>query len=329
MKSILVVPVAALILLSSAATSVHAKSYIAYISDSTSSSVVYWVAKEAGIFKKHGLDLDTIFIDGSVRGIQSLVAGDLGFSGAVGTAVINAKLAGADVAIIQSQVNTLPYFIVGNANIRSPEDLKGRTAAVHIPGTAADFAIRLALSKAGIVYKDIKAVTIGGAPARLSATMNGHADFTIVSEGEKNQAERSGLKVIIDMAKLRVPFQFNCSVATRKRIRENPDEVRRLVWSLAEAGWYYKTHKEESIKIAQKYTRGVNRAVLDAAYAANVEFLVEDTYPTLEGLRQTLEIQALTDPRATKAKAEDFVELRFVDEMKKAGFVDKLFGRSK
>ena len=329
MNLILSVAVAALVLVSSAATSLHAKSYIAYISDSTSSSVVYWVAKEAGIFRKHGLDLDTIFIDGSVRGIQSLVAGDLGYSGAVGTAVINAKLAGADIAIIQSQVNTLPYFIVGNANIKSPEDLKGRTAAVHIPGTAADFAIRLALSKAGIAYKDIKAVTIGGAPARLSATMNGHTDFTIVSEGEKNQAERSGLKVIIDMAKLRVPFQFNCSVATRKRIRENPDEVRRLVWSLAEAGWYYKTHKEESIKIAQKYTRGVNRAVLDAAYAANVEFLVEDTYPTLEGLRQTLEIQALTDPRATKARAEDFVELRFVDEMKKAGFVDKLFGRSK
>lgn len=329
MKSILSVAVAALILLFGAATGVHAKSYIAYISDSTSSSVVYWVAKDAGIFKKHGLDLDTIFIDGSVRGIQSLVAGDLGYSGAVGTAVINAKLAGADIAIIQSQVNTLPYFIVGNANIKSPEGLKGRTAAVHIPGTAADFAIRLALSKSGIAYKDIKAVTIGGAPARLSATMNGHTDFTIVSEGEKNQAERSGLKVIIDMAKLRVPFQFNCSVATRRRIRENPDEVRRLVWSLAEAGWYYKNHKEESIKIAQKYTRGVNRAVLDAAYAANVEFLVEDTYPTLEGLKQTLEIQALTDPRAAKAKAEDFVELRFVDEMKKSGFVDKLFGRTK
>lgn len=329
MKPTVSFAMAGLLLQLISAASVDARSYIAYISDSTSSSVVYWVAKEAGIFKKHGLDLDTIFIDGSVRGIQSLVAGDLGYSGAVGTAVINANLAGADVAIIQSQVNTLPYFIVGNASIKSAEDLRGRTAAVHIPGTAADFAIRLALSKAAIAYKDIKAVTIGGAPARLSATMNGHTDFTIVSEGEKNQAEKSGLKVIIDMAKLRVPFQFNCSVATRKRIRENPDEVRRLVWSLAEAGWYYKTHKEESIKIAQKYTRGVNRAALEAAYAANVEFLVEDTYPTLEGLRQTLEIQALTDPRASKAKAEDFVELRFVDEMKKAGFVNKLFGRTR
>ena len=77
----------------------------------------------------------------------------------------------------------------------------------------------------------------------------------------------------------------------------------------------------------QKYTRGLDRAVLEGAYAANYEFLVEDTYPTLEGLKQTLEVQALTDPRAGKAKPEDFVELRFVDEMKKSGFVDKLYGR--
>ncbi|HYY23999.1 MAG TPA: ABC transporter substrate-binding protein [Candidatus Udaeobacter sp.] len=305
----------------------QARSYISYISDSPSSSVVVWVAKEAGIFKKHGLDLDTIFIDGSVRGIQSLIAGDLGYSGAVGTAVINAKLAGADIAIVQSQMNTLPYFIIGSPNIKSPEDLKGRTAAVHIPGTSADFALRLALTKVGIPYKEIKAVTVGGAPARLAAVITGQTDFTVVTDGEKLQGEKSGLKVIIDMAKLNVPFQFNCTVTTRKRIRENPDEVRRVVWSLAEAGHFFKTHKEESIKVMQKYTRGLNRAVLEGAYAANSELLIEDTYPTLEGLKGTLEVQALTDPRASKAKAEDFVDLRFVDELRKSGFVEKLYGK--
>jgi ABC-type nitrate/sulfonate/bicarbonate transport system substrate-binding protein len=310
-----------------AASAAQAKSYIAYISDSASSSVVYWLAKEAGIFKKHGLELDTIFIDGSVRGIQSLIAGDLGYSGAVGTAVINAKLAGADIAIVQSQMNTLPYFIIGNANIKSPEDLKGRAAAVHIPGTSADFAMRLALSKVGISYKDIKAVTVGGAPARLAAVITGQTDFTVVTDGEKLQGEKSGLKVIIDMAKLNVPFQFNCTVTTRKRIRENPDEVRRVVWSLAEAGHFYKTHKDESIRVMQKYTRGLSRAVLEGAYGANYDLLIEDTTPTLEGLKGTLDVQALTDPRAAKAKTEDFVDLRFVDELRKSGFVDKLYGR--
>ena len=74
----------------------------------------------------------------------------------------------------------------------------------------------------------------------------------------------------------------------------------------------------------QKYTRGLGRDVLDGTYAANAELLVNDGYPTLEGLKQTLEIQAMTDPRAAKAKAEDFVELRFVDEIRKSGFVEKL-----
>jgi NitT/TauT family transport system substrate-binding protein len=312
---------------SASARDARAKSYIAYISDSTNSSVIYWIAKEAGIFKKHGLDLDTIFINGSVRGIQSLIAGDLSYSGAVGTAVINAKLAGGDIAIIQSQMNTLPYFIIGNANIKSPEALKGRAAAVHIPGTSADFAMRLALMKVGIQYRDIKAVTVGGAPARLAAVTQGQTDFTVVTDGERIQGEKLGLKVIIDMAQLNVPFQFNCTAATRKRIRENPDEVRRVVWSMAESIHFFKTRKDESIKIMQKYTRGLPRDVLEGAYAANSALLVEDTYPTIEGLKQTLDVQALTDPRASKAKAEELVELRFVDDLRKSGFVEKLYGR--
>jgi NitT/TauT family transport system substrate-binding protein len=305
----------------------EAQSYIAYISDSTNSSSITWIAKEAGIFKKYGLNLDTIFINGSVRGIQSLIAGDLGYSGAVGTAVINAKIAGGDVAILQSQMNTLPYFIIGNANIKSPEMLKGRAAAVHIPGTSADFAMRLALTKVGINYKDIKAITVGGAPARLAAVTQGQTDFTVVTDGEKIQGEKLGLKVIIDMAKMHVPFQFNCIVTTRRRIAENPDEARRVVLSMAEAIHFFKTRKEESIKIMAKYTRGLSREILEAAHTANSPLLAEDTYPTLEGLKQTLEVQALTDPRAAKFKAEDMVELRFVDEMKKSGFVEKLYGR--
>ena len=298
--------------------------YIAYISDSTSSSIVYWLAKDRAIYKKHGADLDLIFLDGSVRGIQSLLAGDLGYSGAVGTAVINAKLAGGDVAIIQSQMNTLPYFIVGKPNIKSPGDLKGRTAAVHIPGTSADFAFRLALSRVGIAYKDIRAVTIGGGPARIASTIAGHTDFTVVTEGEKLQAEKNGLKTIIDMAALKVPFQFNCTASTRKYIREHTEEARGVVFAMAEAVHFLKTHKEETMRVMQKYTRGVARDVLEGAYASNTALLVDDGYPTLEGLRQTLEIQALTDPRAAKAKAEDFVDLRFVDDIRKTGFLAQL-----
>jgi len=77
----------------------------------------------------------------------------------------------------------------------------------------------------------------------------------------------------------------------------------------------------------QKYSGGPSRLFFEQAYEANVSALVEDTYPTLEGLRNTLEIQAVLDPKAAKAKAEDFVDLRFVNELRKSGFVEKLYGK--
>ena len=193
------------------ARAVEAKNYLAYISDSPSSSAAYWIAKEAGIFKKNGLDIELIYISGSTRGVQSLIAGDVTFADAVGTSAINGKLAGGDFAIISSLSNSLPYYIIGKPEIKSPIDLKGRSAAAHIPGTAADFALRLALKKVGLSLKDIKAVTVGGGPARIAAVLSGQLDFTVGPEGERIRGEAGGLKVIVDMAKLNIPFQFTCT----------------------------------------------------------------------------------------------------------------------
>lgn len=303
----------------------EAKFYTAYISDGPDTSIAYWLAKEVGLFKKYGLDMELIFIDGSSRGVQSLIAGDLSFTDAVGTSAINGRLAGGDVAIVSSLVNTLPYYIIGKPTIKSPEDLRGKTAAVHIPGTSADFAMRLALKGVGLSYKDIQAVTVGGAPARNAAVITGRVDFTVATDSGKLEGEKAGLRTIIDMAKLKIPFQFSCTVTTGKIIRQDPDVVRSMVKALAEAVHYYKTQKEDAIRIMQKYTRGQNRAALEGTYTAYKELLVEDGYPTLEGLKNTLEIQASFDPKAAKAKVEDFVDLRFVDELKKNGFIDALY----
>ena len=300
---------------------------MAYVSDSPGSSAPYWVAKEIGLFKKNGLDIDLLFINGSSRAVQTLVAGDLHFSGPVGTSAMNGRMAGGDVTIIHSIVNTLPYYIIGKPAIKSPEDLKGRSAATHIPGTSADFALRLALLRFGIPYRDIKAVMVGGAPARIAAVMTGQLDFAVITESGKLQGEKAGLKVVVDMAEQNIPFQFTCTVTSGKMIQANPDKVMSLVKAMIEAVHYFKTHKEEAIKIMQKYTRGQERSVLEGTFEAYRELFVEDGYPTIEGLKNTLEVQASWDAKAAKAKVKDFVDLRFVKELKKTGFVDRLYGR--
>ena len=305
------------------------KSYLlAYISDSANASPAYWVAKERGIFKKHGLDIDLIYISGSTRGIQSLIAGDVAFVGAVGTSAIYGRLAGGDIAIVNSLTNTLPYYIIGKPEIKSPADIKGRSAAIHIPGTAADFALRLALKQLKLTLADIKAVTVGAGTARVLAVTSGQLDFTVGQEAERLNGEQGGLKVILDMAKLKIPFQLTCTVTSRKLIRENPDIVQRLVRAMAETVHFYKHNREDVIKVLQKYTRGQDRTVLEKSYVAYRDLLVDDTYPTIEGLRNILEIQAELDAKAAKAKPEDVLDLRFVDDLKKSGFLAQLGGKS-
>ncbi len=300
----------------------------AYISDSPGSSAPYWIAKEVGMFKKYGLDTEHIFINGSTRGVQSMIAGEIDFAGAVGTSAINGKLAGDDVVIVDSLVNTLPYYILGKPNIKSPEDLKGRTAASHIPGTSADFAVRLALRKFGIDYKDIQAVMVGGATARVAAVINGQVDFTMVTDSGKILGEKAGLKVIVDMAKLKIPFQFTCTVTSRALIQRRPQTVENLVKAVAEAVHFFKHSKQETIKIMSKYTRGQNPDVLEGSWSAYNELLQEDTHPTLEGLNDTLAVQANWDPKAATAKAENFVDLRFVKKLKQSGFLENLYAGS-
>src|SRR5262249_23002683 len=170
-------------------------------------------------------------------------------------------------------------------------------------------------------------VTVGGAPARNAAVITNRVDFTVVTDSGKLEGEKAGLKVIVDMAKLKIPFQFSCTVTTGKVIRQSPDVVRNMVRAMAEAVHYYKTQKEDAIKIMRKHTGGQNPAAVEGTYTAYRELLVEDVYPTLEGLKNTLEIQATLDPKAAKAKVEDFVDVRFVDELKKSGFIDSLYSR--
>jgi ABC-type nitrate/sulfonate/bicarbonate transport system substrate-binding protein len=98
--------------------------------------------------------------------------------------------------------------------------------------------------------------------------------------------------------------------------------------AVAEATHYFKNNKDETIRIMSKYTRGAKPKVLEGSWAAYKDLLEEDTAPTLEGLNDTLAVQAMWDPKAAKAKAEDFVDLRFVKNLKRSGFIDKLYGRA-
>jgi ABC-type nitrate/sulfonate/bicarbonate transport system substrate-binding protein len=134
-----------------------------YISTSPGSSTVIQVAKEARFFDKNGFDATVIFISGSVRGIQSILAGEIPIGEGGGPGLTSARLAGGDVVAIAGNVNVLPYYLVAHPSIKRAEDLKGKVGGTHIAGTTAEFALKVGLKKIGLEpNKDVTLRVIGG-----------------------------------------------------------------------------------------------------------------------------------------------------------------------
>src|ERR1041385_6681453 len=186
-------------------TSAAEKLNTAYISTTPGSSSVLWVAKDAKIFDKYGIDATIIFISGSIRGIQAILAGEIPIGEGGGPGLASARLAGGDVVAIAGNVNVLPYYLVAQPGIKRPEDLRGKIGGNHIAGTTAEFALRVGLKKLGLdPLKDVNLRVIGGTMDRMIALQKGMVNFTVATEPGKAMAEKLGFPTIVDLAAMQI-----------------------------------------------------------------------------------------------------------------------------
>ncbi|MBI4523133.1 MAG: ABC transporter substrate-binding protein [Deltaproteobacteria bacterium] len=299
-----------------------------YISVAPASSAHIWVAKDAGLFDKHGLDATVIFISGSIRGIQAILAGEIPIGEGGGPGLTSARLAGGDVVAIAGNINVLPYYLVAHPSIRKAEDLRGKIGGNHIAGTTAEFALRVALKKLGLnPGKDVQLRVIGGSIDRMVALQKGIVHFTVVTETGKAMAEKLGFPMLVDMATLEIPFPQNGVYTSTRLIRERPDTVRRYMRAYVEAIHSYATRKEETLKILEKYSRVSDRKALDESWLYHARYTPRAPYPPLEGYRTILQDLAITNPKAAQADPKDFIEPRFVKELDESGFIKSLYGK--
>ena len=85
-----------------------------------------WVAKEARLYEKYGLDLNLVYISGGPRSIMSLIGGSIQFVNHSGMPALEAYQRGADTALIASPNNQLEHSLVVQKNITSTEQLRGK-----------------------------------------------------------------------------------------------------------------------------------------------------------------------------------------------------------
>ncbi len=69
-----------------------------------------WLAKDAGIFEKNGLDVQTVFFTGGTTAVMALVSSETPIAQLAGPAVVNSVIAGSDATLIAGGVVSLNYY---------------------------------------------------------------------------------------------------------------------------------------------------------------------------------------------------------------------------
>lgn len=293
------------------------------------SQAVLWVTHDAGLFRKYNLDPQIVFIAGAPVNLAGLVSGDVDFTVFAGPAAISANLAGADVAVLMSFINTMDHSIFAIPSIKRPADLKGKKIGISAPGSTNDYGGRVALKKWGLEPdKEVAMISVGAQPQRFAAMEAGRVDATLLQPPFTVKARQAGytdLGALIDLGL--EDYLGTCLATTRSRIQKNEDLTRRVVKTFMEGIHFYKTQKEASMRAISKFTKLADKAAIEEAYNAyGHKFLARVPYPTVKGIETILEDLAKKNPKAQGADPKKFMEPRFLRELEDSGFVKQLYG---
>src|SRR5882724_11688226 len=223
----------------------------------------WYIAEDKKLYQKYGLDTDLIFISSSTTNVAAVVAGYVKIGNISG---------GADLVCVGSFINTLPYDLVVNESIKSPQSLKGKSVGISRVGSSSDVAARVLLKALGLEPdKDVAILQVGGSTERAVAFRTGRIAAFPSPPGTIHLAQGMPHRVLVSTADFPkgFPFPYVCPTTSKSYLKSSRDAMKRLLMALIEATHFYKTRKEESKKIFAKYSRQNNEAYLESAYQSS------------------------------------------------------------
>jgi len=291
------------------------------------SQASFWIPYEAGIFRKHGLDVELLYVSGGGRAAQVVQSGEVPIGTFTGGAVVNANLAGGDLVIIASSLNVFTFVVMAKPEIRRVEDLKGKKIGISRFGSATDFGLRFVEAQWPIKrQRDFAVMQMGGVTDILAALKTGAVDAGVINAELAILARRDGFREVADISKMGLSFPTSSIVTTRSYIKRNENTVRKFVRAYADGVHYGKTQRALSVQVMSKYMRNNDLALVNDLYDLYIiQNIPRIPRPAPEPVKTILDQMAETDPRVANLKPEQFNDTRFFQELDKEGFFQKLW----
>jgi ABC-type nitrate/sulfonate/bicarbonate transport system substrate-binding protein len=281
---------------------------------------VIWIGAEAGIFRKHGLDLKLTLDTGGPRAAAGTIGGDWEFCHTGDTPVVQGVLRGQDpVAIVGVTEPHEIAFLMARRDITTPQQLAGaRIGGVDAKGQFGKYVEGL-LNKWGV---SATVLTLGSFKTIYEALEKGEIDAGYLPVDLRFMGQKEfGWNSLAG-----IPIGAGGIVTTRRLIDANRELVSSFVKASVDTIALFKTRPDVVVPLLQQYLQINDRKAIGALHAYYVPLFRSIPRPTfdsdLPGLKATFSREY---PAAENLRSDDLCDASFVTDLERTGYIDKLY----
>ena len=296
----------------------------------TGNRAPFWIAKELGLYEKHGLDVKLVSIAAGSVSLTALLAGNVHLTTDSSAGVVSAGARGAPIVTVSTN-GALPYQLIALPSIKSPVELKGKVVGSSRIGAGTDFLLQRILSKLGLVPgKDVSLIPTGVSESekRIQLMFQGKIDATIGESDKVFQfAELGGqkLSVLGEPKDFGVPAPGSEINSTRQVIKELRPRLKAFFMAYSEAIAIGRKNRELTYQVFRRHTRIDNPKLLDFTYRVQfLEAIPAKPYPREDAIQASIEDLKSTIPKLEGMKVSDFMDASLIREIENEGFFVQL-----
>lgn len=280
-----------------------------------------WVTAKKGFWKRHGLEVELIYLSGGIT-VPSLLGGSIQVLLGSDTETALAMLKGAELVRLGVTTNSLGSSLVTQQSIRSFEQLKGKVIGIGSRGFSS-LEVRLSqlLLENGIdPATDVKFLPLGGGPpARVAALEKGVIVAAMITPPYDLVAERAGLKIF---SRIDVPLIAGGINTTAPFLRKNREVLLRFLKGYMEGIRFLLENREATLAVFADYLSNPDAGILARFYEEIASRVQKDLRPNPQSIRFLLDFVARRDPGAKKLAVWDHTDLSLIDEIRRSRFLE-------
>lgn len=272
---------------------------------------------EKGFYRNEGVDLQFRILRGDLAIAAMVNSKDVDYIYGAGTAFL-AALRGAPVKILSHDFKSVLFYLMGQPNVQSAKDLRGKKIAVSSLGGTGAASARASIKALGLdPDKDVTYIVIGAASVRMAAMEAGSIEAAIMPVPWNFRMKQKGFKELIFAGS--VMSQPLTGIATTKdKIEKNPDQVRRVLRGFLRALRAVKQEKKDVVEfIGRKFN--LDAPTAEETYKVVLQTLSEDGTVGADALQDLLEQTKKETGVTREISVGDIVDYRMLKEVAKEG----------